>query len=404
MRSRKALAAALAGGIACGGTALRAGGLPPRSPAAVGNEWKTAAPGYPWTFPADHWAHEGFRTEWWYFVGIARSEEGRRFAWQFTLFRSGLVPPSVRTARSRWASRHAFMGHAAVADLDSGARTFVQTVAREAPGLAAAGRFPDPGIASMPGPPGTPSPWTLRFEDGRFRIEAADAGSGLRIALAAVPTRPPLLHGEGGHSEKSPGGAASNYYSLTRMEVTGELALGGTGGTVGGWAWMDREFGSGWLAPDQTGWDWFALRLEDGRDLMLYLLRSEDGSLSHLDGTVLEADGRTARRVPNARVEVLARQDAAGSDGGDPAARPYPSAWRVRVPGTPGSPALDLRVLPLLEDQENRRSEDQTGPDIPYWEGAVEVFPASADSPSGSGFVELTGYRKPMSLRVLAAR
>ena len=41
---------------------------------------------------------------------------------------------------------------------------------------------------------------------------------------------------------------------------------------------MDHEFGTSFLEPEQIGWDWFSLQLDDGRDLMIFQLRRADGS------------------------------------------------------------------------------------------------------------------------------
>ena len=363
----------------------------------VAQEWQQATPGYPWEFPQDHWAHVGFRTEWWYFVGFAETPDGaHRFAWQFTLFRTGLTLAAPSAAPSPWRARHVAMGHAAAVDLGSGERVFTQTVHREAPGLARFGVFPKPEIAWMRGPPGTRAPWFLTYRDGAFQFGAADAYRGLSLELEAVPTREPLLHGEDGHSPKSEGGPASFYYSHTRLEVTGSLGLGDTPAEITGSAWMDREFGSSWLAPDQTGWDWFGLNLGDGRDLMLYLLRRRDGSLSYADGTLRDAGAASGRRVRNTQVEVLGSwmPPDLESDAGN--SRAYPAGWRIRIPGE----RLDLEVYPLLSAQENRRPSGQSGPDIPYWEGAVRI--EAAGIPFGRGFVELTGYREDVAFGGLA--
>ena len=365
-------------------------------------EWRRAAPGYSWEFPNDHWAHDGYRTEWWYFVGFGATPDGaRRFAWQFTLFRSGLTLRAPAVAPSPWGARHAVMGHAAVADLGTGERVFTQNTYREGPGLARFGAFPDPEIAWMRGPPGTPAPWFLTFRGGTFRFGAADAQRGLALDLRATPTRDPWLHGEDGYSPKSESGAASLYYSHPRLAVSGRLALGDAAVEIAGSGWLDREFGSTWLAPDQVGWDWFGLNLEGGRDLMLYLLRRRDGTLSHADGTLRGPDPGTRRRVRRVEVEVLETwmpPDLASDPG---AARPYPAGWSLRLPDAD----LDLRVRPLVEDQENRRPPGHPGPDIPYWEGAVEVKTARGDpgdTAFGRGFVELTGYRADVSLPGLA--
>ena len=183
--------------------------------------WKSAAPGFAWQFPRDHWAHEGYRTEWWHFIGFAESASGARFAWQLTLFRSGLT--LAPTPPSAWAARSGALGHLAVADLDGAERVFSQTSHRESPALARFGTHPDPAIVWMRGPPGTKTPWSVEFADGRFTLRARDRDRGVALELTAVPTRPPLLHGENGFSEKSAGGPGSNYYSQPRLVVAGRI-------------------------------------------------------------------------------------------------------------------------------------------------------------------------------------
>jgi hypothetical protein len=42
---------------------------------------------------------------------------------------------------------------------------------------------------------------------------------------------------------------------------------------------LDREWSTSALGPDQSGWDWFALQLDDGRELMFYRLRRKDGGM-----------------------------------------------------------------------------------------------------------------------------
>ena len=57
-------------------------------------------------------------------------------------------------------------------------------------------------------------------------------------------------------------------------------------------SWMDHEFGTTFLEKTQQGWDWFALQLDDGTDLMLFRMRRADGSVDpHSSGTLVR-DGR----------------------------------------------------------------------------------------------------------------
>ena len=68
------------------------------------------------------------------------------------------------------------------------------------------------------------------------------------------------------------------YYNFTRLDTRGALTTDDRGWEVAGTIWMDHEFSSNQLIEEQTGWDWFGLRLDDGRDLMLYELRTKDGA------------------------------------------------------------------------------------------------------------------------------
>ena len=44
-----------------------------------------------------------------------------------------------------------------------------------------------------------------------------------------------------------------------------------------GTAWFDHEWGPGALPEAAAGWDWFAIQLDDGSELMLYRMRTKDG-------------------------------------------------------------------------------------------------------------------------------
>ncbi len=58
---------------------------------------------------------------------------------------------------------------------------------------------------------------------------------------------------------------------------------------------MDHEFGSHELDPQVVGWDWFSLQLDDGRELMLYLLRRRDGGVTpESSGSLVARDGSVA--------------------------------------------------------------------------------------------------------------
>jgi predicted secreted hydrolase len=328
----------------------------------------------PFAFPADHGPHPAFRTEWWYWTGNLRTSRAagvsRRLGFQLTFFRTALAP-AVPVRRSAWAARDVYLAHFAVTDVSAGRFHASDRWARAALDLAGAAGSPlRVWLGDWSAEAQRSTGWPLRLR----------AGEGpLRIDLTVSAGKPPVLHGEGGLSRKSAEpGNASYYYSLTRMPVSGEVEVGGAVLPVEGLAWMDREWSTSALAPDQVGWDWFALQLEDGRELMLYRLRQRDGTVSPLSqGTLIDAGG-AERALDRDAVEVLALDHWTSPRGGTR----YPSRWHLRVPAA----GLDLVVAPLLPDQELDLA-------VRYWEGAVRVDgTAGGRSVGGFGYVELVGY------------
>ena len=74
------------------------------SPGAADNGlWRLARPDYAWSFPQDHWARQGYKTEWWYFTGHLQAADGHRFGYQFTFFRLGVLPAQP-ALDSEWAA------------------------------------------------------------------------------------------------------------------------------------------------------------------------------------------------------------------------------------------------------------------------------------------------------------
>jgi predicted secreted hydrolase len=351
------------------------------SASAASPQWRDARPDYRWSFPRDHWAHAGYRTEWWYFTGqlAAPGDSAPRFGYQFTLFRVGVLPTAPPWA-SGWRASDVIMGHAAVTDLVSGRHTFSETLVRATPLLGGFGRPGDSLVAWSVAPPGTDGRWTLRWKDYRFAFAMRDARRGIALDLTAEPARPLTLQGPNGYSRKGAApGNASQYYSFTRLATSGTVTADGRAVRVSGTSWMDQEFGSNQLDPAAAGWDWFSLQLGDGRDVMLYQLRDTTGAATWSAGTVIRP-GAAPRYLTAADYQVRATAHwTSGASG----AR-YPARWTVTIP----SERLVLTVEPLLADQENRSA---IATRLFYWEGAVRVRNAAGRT-VGRGYVELTGY------------
>jgi predicted secreted hydrolase len=349
--------------------------------ASPGEGWRPADPRHRWSFPADHRSHPGYRNEWWYFTGTLESTaaSGRRFGFQLTFFRVGIVPVAP-PLDSAWAASDAVMVHAAVTDVEDGAHVFSEVLWRAVPLLGGFPAAPDPAVAWARAPPGTEGRWELRLEGDGYRFSVRDAARALALDLVLRPEKPIALQGPNGLSRKaSDPGYASLYCSITRLATAGTLEVGGRRHAVRGEAWMDREIGSSQLAPDQIGWDWWSLRLADGRDLMLYALRRKDGSASWRNATLVERDGRVrllGEGEWSARALGTWRSPASGAT--------YPSGWEISVPGE----GLRLTVTPEVRAAENRSA---LVPGLDYWEGPVRAVDERGGW-AGEGYVELTGY------------
>ena len=330
-------------------------------------------------FPADHGSHPEYQTEWWYFTGNLASAEGREFGFQLTFFRFGLSPADravsasevASRVRSRWRANQIYMAHFALTDVQGQRFYSAEKFQREALHMAGAQANP---FAVWLGPwraaslTGQPTLWPLR-------LSASTSEFALNLTVRAA--KPLVRNGDRGLSRKNAvAGNASYYYSFTRLPAAGTVTVAGTAYDVGGLAWMDREWSTSALAPDQAGWDWFALQLSDGSDLMVYFLRRKDGSIDPFSaGSLVNAHGAVTKlSAQDLRLRV--REHWTSSRGGVV----YPAGWRLRTP------TLDLEISPKVSDQEMHHS-------VRYWEGAVKVHGRSATGPvSGHGYVELAGY------------
>ena len=186
--------------------------------AAVGSaaEWKRAELGWSYEFPRDHSIHEEFKTEWWYFTGNLTDASGRRFGYQLTFFREGIMHPADRDpAMSRFVVGDLKFSHFTVTDVAGRQFRFEQKTGRGAFGEAG---YNDGDRIAWNGS------WVLRLDadDGVFHLTADMPGAA--IDLRVQTTKPPVIHGGDGLSRKAQGeGHASHYYSLTRMATSGSV-------------------------------------------------------------------------------------------------------------------------------------------------------------------------------------
>jgi predicted secreted hydrolase len=321
------------------------------------------------SFPQDHGPHLDYQTEWWYYTGNLEAEKGERFGYQLTIFRRGLAPGDTNR-ESNFATNQIYFGHLALTDVGEEEHVALERFERGSPGSAGAAGNPYNVYLGN---------WTIESLDStgsKVRLRASEGDIGLDLVLSA--TKPIIAHGESGYSPKGEEpGNATFYLSFTDMQTEGTLKIGERVVDVGGSSWFDHEWGTSALGPEATGWDWFGLQLEDGRELMLFHIRTSDGGIEKVSGgTLVEANGESRWLTADEFDIVPLTTWTSGVTGTS-----YPSGWEIAIPAE----GLELIVEPLIEDQEMKLN-------LEYWEGAVSVM----GSVSGHGYVELTGYSGSM--------
>ncbi len=370
-----ALAAALlAGGCADSGNEREALALAPTDLLGEAEDddagFARALPGGTLSFPADHGPHPDYRAEWWYFTGHLDDAEQHRYGFQLTFFRYALQPAALKGA-SPWRTRQVSMAHFALTDEHGKRYTFDERLGRIAAGLAGAQASPFRVWHDD---------WSAESAGAAFLPMTLSAGTDeAALSLNLDAGKPRVLQGEAGLSQKGRApGNASWYYSNTRMPAKGTVTLEGREIPVTGAAWLDREWSTSSLDPEIDGWDWFALQLDDGRDIMFYRLRGKDGTASDFStGVIVDGDSATTPLAANDVTLEPLRQWHSERSGAT-----YPVAWRLRLPAHD----LDLEFTPLLDNQEQ-------GISVHYWEGAGRVRGTDAGGEvNGRGYAELTGY------------
>ena len=334
------------------------------------NKFLKASPNYQMTFPRDFGPHSNFRTDWWYYTGNLQTASGRRFGYQLTFFRNGMVPKkSAPVRKSRWGVHEIFFAHFAITDVQNQNHQHAEKYARGIKELAKA----------------TSEPFHVSIED--WFVEGKSPGEAkasaqtkdMEIQLDLKPQKPLALQGINGFSQKSfDPSNASQYYSFTRIQTSGRLRIGKETFEVTGLSWMDQEFSTSLLEKTQQGWDWFSIQLSDNTEIMVFQLRDERGpQYYYRTGTFVNSKGQaTPISIDEVRFESTKTWKSPSSKG------VYPIHWVIQIP----KHNLDLNIQAVIPNQEM-----QTG--IEYWEGAIDVSGTKSNRPiSGQGYLEMTGY------------
>jgi len=342
--------------------------------------FQLALPGYKFSFPKDHGAHPQYQTEWWYYTGHLQAQDGNKFGYELTFFRYALIN-KIPSGRSKWAVRDVDFAHFAITDQTHQKYFFCDRMERANMGLAGAQSAKENFLPRI-----WIDNWQLQFQGKNGNAQRIQAGgiaqnndnqTRMTINLSHRALTQPIINGKNGVSQKGPEtGQASHYYSMPRLATSGTLQLGNKQYKVTGESWLDREFSSKGLAKNQTGWDWFAIQLDDGRNLMLYQIRqSDDTTDPHSAGTLSGKNTNTVHlKQSDFHITVTNWWTSPHTK-----AR-YPAKWKIEIPQY----HLSLTVIPTVADQEMRPRRESAI----YWEGSCSV----EGNVAGKAYVEMTGY------------
>ncbi|MEB3206415.1 MAG: lipocalin-like domain-containing protein [Vampirovibrionales bacterium] len=339
--------------------------------------FKLALPGYRYQFPHDHASHPTYKTEWWYYTGHLKSRSGKRYGYELTFFRIG-QPRKNLPKKSAFRLENSILTHFALTDVSNQTFYFDQKLNRS--GFHAQAQSHRYAVRN--------EDWSAYRNRNNQHVLCVQSGR-YRLNLTLTSEKPPVIHGQNGISQKADCfGCASHYYSLTRLNTMGTLTTDNRSESVSGLSWMDHEFGSNQLTPQQVGWDWFSLQLSDHTELMFYLMRRKDGTLDrHSSGSIIDRNGRVRHLLASDFKITPVGQWKSVKSGGT-----YPMGWNIDLP----SLALSLTLSPSVKHQELVFPKRQG---LTYWEGRVDIrgYRGGKTHPqktllTGNGYVEMTGY------------
>ncbi|GAB6044257.1 lipocalin family protein [Endothiovibrio diazotrophicus] len=294
--------------------------------------------------------------QWWYWTGHLESEDGRKFGFELVFF-----------AFDQFIILKEQLVQAAVTDINGNNFHYGEDVT-----------FFDL-------PHEIPNRFDLSADNKHFAATAMGGNGEDHITanlgeyafdLQLKAGKKPVLHYAGGPHPYRFGGY-TYYYSREAMEASGTLTAHGKEYKVSGTAWFDRQYGDLLPAVSQ-GWQWFAIELNDNRQLMLYYINGQKNDVENY-ASLTDAKGHTRVYGPGEFTIDILDHWTSPHTGCE-----YPSKWNIQLDDE------TFVVTPQVADQELRAKHGFWASPV-YWEGASSVARADG-SPAGQAYVELNGF------------
>ena len=313
-----------------------------------------------WRFPEDHGPHSAYKSEWWYFTGNLKDKNKREFGYQFTIFRQG-IGSGLADVNSVFSAKEVYLLHFVVTDLETNTVYSFENYARSDNNQLAGAKQEQVWIDGS------------KIEIGPENWLITGIGEDFSLVLDLSAASEMIMQGEQGYSRKGNSQFnASYYYTIPRWQSTGKICLKETNCyQVEGLSWLDREFSTSALDDGQVGWDWFAIQLDTGENIMLYQMRREDGSIDvHSHGYFQSNLLRRPLTIKDYTLEPITfSKQRSGTR--------VPTKWKIQV--------LEREFI-----VQAKQAEHELPFSISYWEGPISV--KCADQQCGQGYLEMTGY------------
>lgn len=311
----------------------------------------------PFRFPEDEGSHPGYAEEWWYLKVHFATEGGQRYAFMVSYINQGYRVSALVDLDRRAHHRFSYPPEAGPLSTTEGCHALTQG-----------------------------NSWWVHGEKAfHYRLHEEMATKEARFGsldLELSPHKPPVP--VGGGIVKMGRNGSTYWYALTRLHAKGRIALGSGERSLEGVGWLDRQWGS-WNWMGFQGWKWFAVDLDDGREVAAFQI-SEPVSLRPMVSICqLIAQDGSCQIASDLRVRNL------GSWHSPSTGEVYTCGWRIDSRGLD----LQLEILPALAAQEVHRG---------LWEGSCTARGVvGGQRASGPTLVELnTGRLAPTAIRYLS--
>ena len=294
--------------------------------------------------PADDAPHQT-ASEWWYYNGHLQTESGKHYAFHYVVFLTQRL-------------KNHTIAHVSFTNKATGKYFAHQKRTAGNPSHGTVDLFYY-----------TLGDWLMSGGDGKdkLRVNTPEFSFDLHLR-SSVPT---VFQGGTGLLDFKQAGE-SYYYTRPRMKITGIAGPMGKEERVSGIAWFDHQWGD--FYTTDMRYNWFALQLDDGADIMIFEITSQ-GKPILFEGTYTKA-GKTSV-INNDQFNTQATSHWTSKKSGVR----YPMGWKVNIPDRD----VALTLVPIIQTSEFDGISTMLSR---YWEGAVKI----SGTQTGQGFVEMHGY------------